>query len=228
MTIIIEQNGIAVVSPLFRYLLPKVWQAIQQNYFYHSYQNIYSNASKLQRWWRKASGFYIGFELMQPNNFPFCIAPILYRQSIQCEPEVSYNEVPYYREQGFTSDIQAPEAWHKDSDFMTCHLQIQMITELKIINGWVCKNTPKRFNKRSCNEMSQEHIYNLAKNHTRGFNRNPFKKICCCSDPKASDYIRQIGSNNKYIIKIFEILAGDEINVKTRIKLSKFIQKRLS
>ena len=65
MTINIDQNGIAVVSPLFRYLLPKVWQAIQQNYFHHSYQNIYSNASKLQRWWRKASGFYNGFKLIK-------------------------------------------------------------------------------------------------------------------------------------------------------------------
>ena len=103
-----------------------------------------------------------------------------------------------------------------------------MITELKIINGWVCKNTPKRFNKRDCNEMSQKHIYNLAKNHTRSINRNPYKKICCCSDPKASDYFRQISINKKFIIKIFEILAGDEINVKTRTALSKFIQQRLS
>lgn len=228
MPILINQNGIALVSLSFKHLLPKVWQAIQQNYFHHSYQNIYLNASKLQRWWRKASGFYYGFKLIQPYHHDFSIPPILFRQSHQCLPEVSYSEVPYYREQGFTSDIQAPDAWDEDSDFITCHLQIQMITELKIINGWVCKDTPKRFNKRSSNEMSQEHIYNLAKNHTRGLNRNPFKKICCCSDPKASDYIRQISSNNKYIIKIFEILAGDEINVKTRIQLANFIKQRLS
>ena len=75
MPILLNQNGIAIVSSSFNHLLPKVWQAIQQNYFHHSYQNIYLNASKLQRWWRKAIGFYYGFKLIEPYHHDFSIPP---------------------------------------------------------------------------------------------------------------------------------------------------------
>lgn len=233
MSILIDQNGIAFVTPPFRYLLPKVWRAIKQNYFYHSYKKIHSSATKLQRFWRKASGFHNGFKLIEPFQYKLSnIAPILFRQSHECYPEVLYREIPYYREQGFTSGTQVSSWVANDGDFMICHLQITMVKELKIINGWVCKNTPKRFNKRPFEpEWTEDHIYKLVRNNTTGvhsLHRKQYKKFCCCSDPKAVNYIRQVSRNNKYILKIFEILAGDSINIKTRIKLSKFIQQRLS
>lgn len=227
------QDGIALVSPDLKHKLPSVWQAIQLNYFYISNRNINNLSKKLQRWWRKASGFH-DFKLEGSFNFNLTLPPILYRQSHQCEPPVMYDEIPYYRENGLSQHITTnSNPWNNLSasetdDPIICYRQRKMIVELKIINGWVCKNTPKRFNKRSFQpRMTKEHIYKLSKT-PHNLHRNPYKKFCCCSNPKAEDYINATISNKKYILKIFQVLAEDEINVKTRAKLSRFLIERLS
>ena len=231
-----DKHGIALVSSDFKHKLPSVWQAIQLNYFYVSNRNINNITKKLQRWWRKASGFHNDFKLEEAYTWTqenLMLPPILYRQSHQCEPPVMYDEIPYYRENGLSSHIETKSnPWCNLSvgieDPIICHRQRNMIVELKIINGWVCKNTPRRFNKRSFQPpMTKEHIYKLAKS-PHHLHRNPYKKICCCSNPKAEDYIRAVKENEKYILKIFIALAGDEINVKTRAKLSRFLVERLS
>jgi|UniRef100_A0A6C0C007 hypothetical protein len=229
-----DKDGIALVSSDLKHKLPSVWQAIQLNYFYISNKNINNLSKKLQRWWRKASGFHDGFKLEGSFNFNLTLPPILYRQSHQCEPPVMYDEIPYYRENGLSAHINTKSnPWNNLSasatdDPIICYRQRKMIVQLKIINGWVCKNTPKRFNKRSFQQpMSKENIYKLSKN-PKNLHRNPYKKICCCSGPKAEDYIKAVRRNKKYILKIFQILAEDEINVKTRMKLSNFLITRFS
>ena len=233
MSITLDSSGIAIVSEEFKKLLPKVWQAIQLNYFHDSYKNIYSSASKLQRFWRMASGFHNGYELIEPYDFNTCLLPpILFRQSHECQPEVMYGEIPYYRENGISMTRNTrTNPWNNLTtgidDPITCYKQRIMISKLKIINGWVCKNTPKRFNKRTFEPMmTKEHIYTLAKK-PYNIHRNPYKKICCCTDPKAADYISAFKRNKKYILKIFSILAKDTMNVKTRMKLSNFLRYRL-
>jgi hypothetical protein len=232
-----DKDGIALVSPDLKHKLPSVWQAIQLNYFYISNKNINNLSKKLQRWWRKASGFHDGFKLERSMTWTqenLMLPPILYRQSHQCEPPVMYDEIPYYRENGLSQHITTnSNPWNNlitdmIDDPIICYRQRKMIVELKIINGWVCKNTPKRFNKRSFQPpMTKEHIYKLSKT-PHHLHRNPYKKICCCSNPKAEDYINAANRNKKYILKIFIVLAEDEINVKTRMKLSNYLVTRLS
>ena len=61
--ILINSKGIAIVSKKIQ--LPKVWDAIQKNYYYESYQIRLKNATKIKRWWRRASGFH-DFKLIEP------------------------------------------------------------------------------------------------------------------------------------------------------------------
>jgi len=220
--ILINSKGIAIVSKKIQ--LTKVWDAIQKNYYYESYQTRLKNAIKIKRWWRRASGFH-DFKLIEPFK-KISLPPILCRQTIDCEPRISYREIPYYREQGINSNRNVCIYDCNKEDFILCHKQMNMVIELKLRNGWVCKSTPKRFNKPSFfPPISKEQIYKLAKN-PRPLNRNKYKKICCCNDPKAFDYIRRY--SNKKIIRIFIELAKDNMNVRTRMKLSNFLQRRLT
>lgn len=221
--ILINSKGIAIVSKKIQ--LPKVWDAIQKNYYYDSYQTRLKNAIKIKRWWRRASGFH-DFKLIEPLK-KYNLPPILCRQRHYCEPHISYKEIPYYKEQGINSNKNVSIYEEKKENFILCHKQMNMIMELKLRNGWVCKYTPKRFNKPSFfPPISKEQMYKLAKN-PRSLNRNTYKKICCCNDPKAFDYIRGSSSNSKKIIRIFIELAKDNMNVRTRMKLSNFITQRL-
>ena len=45
-------------------------------------------ATIIQRWWRKASGFYNGFELVEVESYLLDLPPILFRQSHECEPDL--------------------------------------------------------------------------------------------------------------------------------------------
>jgi len=219
-----NSKGIAIVSKKIQ--LTKVWDAIQKNYYYESYQTRLKNAIKIKTWWRRASGFH-DFKLIEPIEKKI-LPPILCRQTQTCEPHISYREIPYYKEQGINSSRNVSIYDCNKEDFILCHKQMNMILELKLRNGWVCKSTPKRFNKPSFFPLiNKEQIYKLAKN-PRSLNRNTYKKICCCNDPKASDYIRGGYSNNKNIIRIFIELAKDNMNVRTRMKLSNFLKQRLS
>jgi hypothetical protein len=221
--ILINSDGIAIVSKKIQ--LPKVWDAIQKNYYYDSYQTRLKNAIKIKRWWRRASGFH-DFKLIEPLK-KYNLPPILCRQTHTCEPTISYKEIPFYREQGINStrNVNILTNYNSD-DFILCHKQTNMIMELKLRNGWVCKSTPKRFNKPSFSPLlNKEQIYKLAKN-PRTINRNKYKKICCCNDPKAFDYMRVY--SNTQIIRIFIELAKDNMNVRTRMKLSNFLTQRLS
>jgi len=222
--ILINSKGIAIVSKKIQ--LPKVWDAIQKNYYYESYQIRLKNATKIKRWWRRASGFH-DFKLIEPFE-KILLPPILCRQKHYCEPPISYREIPYYKEQGINSSRNVSIYDCNREDFILCHKQMNMVMELKLRNGWVCKSTPQRFNKPSfLPTLNKEQIYKLAKN-PRSLNRNKYKKICCCNDPKAFDYIRGGYSNNKQIIRIFIELAKDNMNVRTRMKLSNFLKQRFS
>jgi len=221
--ILINSNGVAIVSN--NTILPKVWDVIQKNYYYELYQIRLEKAKKIKVWWRRASGFH-DYKLIQPFN-KHILPPILCRQTHTCEPNISYKEIPYYREQGITSTINVNIWDETDDNFILCRKQINMVIELKLRNGWVCKYTPKRFNKSSFSpHLTEEQIYKLAKN-PRLLNRNKYKKICCCSDPKAFDYIRGGYSQNINITRIFIELSKDNMNVRTRMKLSNFLKNRL-
>ena len=85
--------------------------------------------------------------------------------------------------------------------------------------------------------MTDEGIYKLVEDNAHGNSdcdldnllyRNPYKKICCCTDTKVSDYIEAFQNDRRYLQTIFYVLSRDRINVKTRIKLSRFLQSRLS
>jgi len=204
-TITVDSNGCAIVDDILKKLLPKVWGAIKLNYYDYSYKTYHLKATIIQRWWRKASGFYNGFELVKIESYLFDF-PLLWKNQIakKCEPNF-YN---------------------------------YCVRELHIINGWVCPNTPRRFNKRSFEPaMTDEGIYKIIEDDVHYSNqflfdnllyRNPYKKICCCTDTKASDYIEAFQNDRRYLQTIFYLLSRDKINVKTRIKLSRFLQSRLS
>ena len=204
-TIKIDSKGCAIVNDILKNSLPKVWNAIQLNYYDYSYKSYHLKATIIQRWWRKASGFYNGFELVKIESSLFDL-PQIWKNEItrKCEPKF-YN---YF------------------------------VRELHIINGWVCPNTPRRFNKR-CFEpaLTNERIYEIVTDDVHGNSnfelanllyKNTDKKICCCTDAKASDYIEAFQNDRKYLQTIFYVLSRDTINVKTRIKLSRFLQSRLS
>jgi len=221
--ILINKQGIAIVSKKIQ--LPKVWDALQKNYYYESYHVRLKNALKIKRWWRRASGFH-NLKLIEPLNIKQ-FAPILCRQNRHCEPPISYREIPYYKEQGINSSKNI-NTWNNENgeEFILCNKQVNMVRQLKLRNGWVCKSTPQRFNKSSfLPPIDKEQIYKLAKN-PRSLNRNQYKKICCCNDPKAFDYIRSVKYNGKNILRIFIELAKDNMNVRTRMKLSNFLTQR--
>ena len=204
-TIKIDSKGCAIVNDILKYSLPKVWHAIQLNYYDYLYKTYNLKAIIIQRWWRKASGFYNGFELVKIESSLFDL-PQIWKTQItkKCEPKF-YN---YF------------------------------VRELHIINGWVCPNTPRRFNKRSFEPaLTNERIYEIVKDDAHGNSnfdlanllyKNTDKKICCCTDTKASDYIEAFQNDRKYLQTIFYVLSRDTINVKTRFKLSRFLQSRLS